>query len=646
MKKILYLTVFLVLLPTAVSAQFLFRDATDDAKIYQQSGGTQNIGPGVVVIDFDNDGWDDIYMAGGLNYDKLYRNNHDGTFTNVADSLFATHNDFRSHTRGGTAFDFNNDGLTDIYATTQNTDILWQNNGDGTFTNVSSTSGMASTLDQNESNGATFGDFNGDGYNDLFVARWVNEFYYNPVHPDSLIGYAFKGFPDWLYVNNGNGTFTERAKEFGVDGDTGCGNIGLFFDYDRDGDLDLFVGNDYGIEILSNRVYKNMLMETGHATFVRVDSEIGMEQKLFSMGIGPNDYDRDGDFDFYETNIGKQRLMQNNNNIFTDVGVQANIPDGIVGGNPKIETVTWTPLFADFDNDGWEDGFILHGHIQQILPGKLLTLDTSRFLRNLGNGTFEDVTPTSGIMYDRRGRGAALLDYDHDGKVDIVAGASGAADPLVGPTPDFKLFHNITPDANSGHWLQLKFTARRTAAEGIGTIADVWAGGAVRSRQISTGGGMGSIGSLTAYVGMGTYTKADSINVFWPADSARNRQIDHYYNISADHLYYIMENTEPKPNPKLISLTPLHTNGFVRTNKSASSARVYPNPANDFLKIQNLQPEVQKHFEIFDLLGIKHTDITGTENAFTVSISNLKPGCYNLRITSEGKSITKQFIKE
>src|SRR5205085_5063973 len=116
--------------------------------------------------------------------------------------------------------------------------------------------------------------------------------------------YTNKGFPNWFYVNNGDGTFTERAKEFNVDGDTGCSNIALFFDYDRDGDLDILVGNDFGVEEMPNRVFKNMLMETGTATFVDVTDSVGLNQKLFCMGIGPNDYNRDGNFDFYETTVG------------------------------------------------------------------------------------------------------------------------------------------------------------------------------------------------------------------------------------------------------------------------------------------------------------------------------------------------------
>ena len=637
MKLILYSAVIMLLVPVACYGQFLFEDATAASKINQQSVGTQNIGPGVVVFDFDNDGWEDLYLPGGLDSDRLFRNNHDGTFTDISDSTFRVHSGFRVSPRGGTAFDFDNDGWTDIYVCTEGDPIFWKNNGDGTFTDVIKKTGMVTSLDRNESNGASFGDFNGDGYNDLYVARWINEAY---SYKDSNgYHYANKGFPNWFYVNNGDGTFTERAKEFGVDGDTGTSNIALFFDYDRDGDLDILVGNDFGVQEMPNRVFKNRLMETGKATFVDMTDSIGLDQHLFCMGIGPNDYDRDGDFDFYETTVGPQRLMQNNNNIFTDVALQTNLPDGYLHGNKDSMTTTWTALFADFDNNGWEDGYIVHGYIGLAPPWNTLRIDTSVFLRNMG-GTFQNVTSASGVLFTHRGKGAALTDFDHDGKVDIVLGYLGVDDPPGKHISDFRLYHNITPSENSGHWLQMKFTAKRTAKEGIGTIVDVWAGGAVRSRQVSTGGGQASCNSLVAYVGLGKYTKADSVNVFWPADKFLHRQIDHYYNIAADHLYHITENMTDHPDTTLLE-------GVVPVLQTQAQApAVYPNPARNVLNIENLQASISKRFEIYDLLGIRQSDVTGTESAFSLSVGNLKPGCYVLRITTSGNSVTKQFIKE
>jgi hypothetical protein len=649
MKQLKYLLFLFFFVPALAQGQFLFKDVTASAGIFMSATGATEAGPGVVIFDLNGDGWDDIYMSGGIDSDKLFLNMKDGTFQNVATPNFTTHTHFNAakgwqdFPRGGIAFDYDNDGYPDIYSVCYNNDFLWHNNGDGTFTDVTRKAGISYSFDLNQSMSASFGDFRGIGLNDFYVARWIEEskFLNNGAQ------YAHKGFPNWLYINNGDGTFTESAKAYGVDGDTGTTNIAIFFDYDRDGDLDLLIGNDFGVELTPNEVWKNMLMETGEAKFVRVDSAIGLQTHIFCMGIGPNDYNRDGNFDFFETSFGHDSLMKNNGNgTFTNVSNKVLPPDnGYERSGSGFMTTTWTALFGDFDNDGWEDGFIVHGFEGAISPWITNPdeLDTSQFLHNYG-GIFEDKTDDAlgGDYLASRGRGAAYLDFNHDGKLDICYG-SMAKDPVV-QTSDFHLLQNITP--NPGHWMEMRFTARRTAKEGIGTIVDVWAGGIVRSRQVSTGGGFGSQNSLMQHVGLGEYSVADSIVVYWPCDKNRHRQIDRFYNISADHLYYIMENMGAKPDTNLISLNPITPPALAVQNVSAQSMTVYPNPASSTLHIQNIEALGIKHFEIYDLLGIKHLEMTGTENNFSLSVGGLQPGCYVLRITTDGNTITKRFIKE
>jgi hypothetical protein len=219
-------------------------------------------------------------------------------------------------------------------------------------------------------------------------------------------------------------------------------------------------------------------------------------------------------------------------------------------------------------------------------------------------------------------------------------GYLGVDDSPVQHISDFRVYHNVTPTENNGHWLQLKFTAKRTAKEAIGTIVDVWAGGKVCTRQVSTGGGQASCNSLTAYIGLGTFSKADSINVFWPADKFLHRQIDHYKNIPGNQFYHITENMTDKPDPTLIE--GVENDAQVTEQKPV----LYPNPAKNILNLRNLQPEGKKRFEIYDLLGIRQLDVTGTEGVFSLSVGNLKPGSYILRITTGGSSVTRQFIKE
>ena len=658
MKYMKFLLVFIFLLPGLAQAQYLFQDVTLPANLLMRSSETSDIGPGVVIFDLDGDGWDDIYMPGGLDSDKIFLNMHDGTFKNVATNSFAIHDpNRRLIPRGGSAFDYDNDGFPDIYAVCENRDILWHNNGDGTFTDKTRIAQLNYPLDQNESNSSTFGDFNGDGYNDLYVARWIQEAKFLSDGPGNDTGYAHKGFPNWFYVNNGNGTFSERAKEFGVDGDTGTSNIALFFDYDRDGDLDLFVGNDFGVQLKPNQVFKNMLMETGVATFVDVTKEIGMETHLFCMGIGPNDFNRDGKFDFYETSIGPEVLMQNKgDNTYSDVSskvlpggkITPGVPGYPIGANGYERhwtnmTTTWTALFSDFDNDGFEDAMIVHGYEGGLSPwlANQNRLDTTVFLHNNLGNVLDDVTDSALVdqsgkrMYlDIYGRGAAYLDYNHDGKVDICFAASGRN--LGVEMRDFRLLKNITPNTESpNHWLEMRFTAVRTAKEGIGTIIDVWAGGAVRSRQVSTGGGFGSQNSLMQHVGLGGFTKADSVIVYWPCDKYRNRTINKYFDVAADQILHFTEDTTAKSG--------VHD---TQSSHGMENISIYPSPVRNVLNVQNLDASVSNHFEIYDLLGIKKIDVKGSENTFSLSVRDLKPGCYVLRITSDGNTVTKRFIKE
>jgi hypothetical protein len=634
MKLAKYLFLLLVIMPGIASAQFLFKEVNKEAGIYMIATGASDAGPGVIIVDIDNDGWDDIYMSGGLDSDKLYHNMHDGTFQTILPPNITTHTasdgQWRAFTRGGIAFDYDNDGFTDLYLVCLNHDFLWHNNGDGTFTNTTRTANLNFPLDANQSMTATFGDIDGDGDNDFYVARWVELSKFS----EDNTNYAHKGFPNWMYMNNGNGTFTERAVEMHIDGDTGTTNIALLFDYDRDGDLDLLIGNDFGVTLTPNQVFKNMLMETGEATFVDVTKDIGMESHLFCMGIGPSDYNRDGNFDFYETTFGTDSMMMNNGD-GTFKGVRDRVlphGNGFERSGTGFMTTSWTALSGDFDNDGWEDYFIVHG-FEGAIPPWLTNpnqLDTSLFYHNFG-GRFEDYTDKAmdEKYFDFRMRGAASFDYNHDGKLDFCIASQGFNSPVE--PQDFRIIKNISTSSfeNNTHWLEMRFTAKRTAKEGIGTIVDVWAGGERHSRQVSTGGGFGSQNSLTQHVGLGEYPIADSIVIYWPADKNRHRQIDRYLNVKADTILNYVENTAADVAPV----------------PSKQTAVIYPSPVNSVLNVKNLEGTGQKHFEIYDLLGIKHLDITGNESTFTLSVGNLKSGCYVLRITVNGNVITKQFIK-
>jgi hypothetical protein len=238
-----------------------------------------------------------------------------------------------------------------------------------------------------------------------------------------------------------------------------------------------------------------------------------------------------------------------------------------------------------------------------------------------------------GQYIDLVARGAGYLDFNNDGKLDICLGSIGKG--LGWRTLDFRLLQNITPATeHPAHWLEMRFTAKRTAKEAIGTIIDVWAGGIVHSRQVSTGGGFGSQNSLMQHVGLGEYAVADSIIIYWPCDKHRNRTINRYYNVSADQMLHYTEDTTVTNHS---SVSSAHT---------MEQMKVYPSPARNILNVQSPEASGMKRFEIYDLLGIRHIDLTCSERVFSLSVGNLKAGCYILRVTANGNVVTKQFIKE
>ncbi|MEI8135401.1 MAG: FG-GAP-like repeat-containing protein [bacterium] len=632
----------LFLLPELGYSQYLFRDVTPSSRVYMRSTGADEAGPGAVVFDFNGDGWDDLYLSGGYDSDKIFINMHDGTFKDITPPNMSVHMTdasvkWRTFPRGGTAFDYDNDGLPDIYSACQSHDMLWHNNGDGTFTDVTVKAHLVMPLEVNQSMSASFGDYDGDGDNDFYVARWLAENNFGVDVLGNKIAYTYKGFPNWFYENNGDGTFTERAGEYHIDSDTATSNIPIFFDIDRDGDLDIILGNDNGIQLIPNKVYKNMLMETGHATFVEVSKAMHLDCHLLCMGIGIGDFNLDGNFDLYETTIGPDSLMMNNGDGTFKNASPARLPhgNGFERHGGTYICASWTPLVGDFDNNGLEDVFIVHGalgtffSLEHTNPTKH---DTSLFYENIG-GYFKDVTDEAmdGMYVDLKARGAAYFDYNHDGLLDIAL--MQLSDDPNSPIPDFHLLKNITPAIDPpNHWLELRFVAKRTAKEAIGTTIDVYAGGIVHTRQVSTGGGFGSQNSLMQHFGLGEYAIADSIIVYWPCDKYRHRQVDRYYNVKADAMLTYEES--------------MGTGAVHQKSTSTNDIRIYPTPATTQLTVTNLTPELQSHFEIFDVLGAKKMDTYGTSSERTLFLESLLPGSYYLRISSRDGSTTRPFVKQ
>ncbi|MGH9880984.1 MAG: FG-GAP repeat domain-containing protein, partial [Pyrinomonadaceae bacterium] len=401
----------------------------------------ESMSGGVALFDYDNDGYLDIYFVNSLTVDlvkankktksALYRNNRDGTFTDVADKAGVSDIGWGM---GVAAGDFNNDGFVDLYVTCVGPDHLLKNNGNGTFTDVTRTARVG---DPRWGAGASFVDYDHDGKLDLFVANYV-AFDFKKL-PEFGVGKLcqYKGVPvqcgprglpgdgDTLYRNNGDGTFTDVTQKAGVSDPNGYYGMGVICsDFDEDGWIDIFVANDSTPNFLYHNNGDGTFKEIGFTSGTAVN-ENGSEQG--SMGVTVADYNHDEKFDLFITNFDDDynTLYRNDgSNSFTDVSYAAKV------AALSLPYVGWGTKFFDYDNDGWVDLFVANGHVYPQIP----TYRQRNFLhKNNRDGTFVEVGAEAGAPFSEKrvGRGVAFGDLDNDGDVDVVINNLDGAPQLL-----------------------------------------------------------------------------------------------------------------------------------------------------------------------------------------------------------------------
>lgn len=476
----------------------------------------ESMSGGVALFDYDNDGDLDIYFVNSLTVDlvkskaktksDLYRNDGDGKFTEV--SVKAGVSDI-GWGMGAAVGDYNNDGFDDLYVTCLGPDHLLKNNGNGTFTDVTDKAGVN---DPRWSAGASFVDYDHDGDLDLFVANYVDfdidnlpEFgqgktcQYKSI-PVQCGPRGLKGAGDTLYRNEGNGTFTDVSKKAGVQDQDGFYGLGVISsDFDEDGLIDIFVANDS----TPNFHYKN----NGDGTFKEVGfsagtavNENGSEQG--SMGVTVGDYDHDGKFDLFVTNFADEynTLYHNDGrSSFTDLSYAAKV------AAVSLPYVGWGTKFFDYDNDGWVDLFIANGHVYPQLPN----YRQPRLLhRNNRDATFTEVSSQFGTVLteNRASRGVAFGDLDNDGDVDLVIG------DLDGPP---QLLRNDGGNANNS--VLIKTIGVKSNRSGIGARVKIVSGDLTQIDEVRSGDSYLSQSDLRLHFGLEKRIKVDLIEVRWPS---------------------------------------------------------------------------------------------------------------------------------
>ena len=515
--------VLLIVLTSMSVAAVTYVDVTDESGIhFRHSSGTrssllpEDMGSGAGFADIDNDGDIDLYVVnlpGPFKQDRnpvksgtanvLYRNNGNGTFTDITKTAGVGH---RGYGMGCVFADYDGDGSIDLYVTNYGANVLYRNNGDGTFHDVTGTAGVGCEL---WSTGAAFADVDGDNDLDLYVCNYVT---YDlekleqmkeeslqsgkPV-PSALNPHVFEPQDNVFYRNNGDGTFTDVTAETGIAAPGGRSMQAIFSDFDADNDLDLYVANDTSV----NYTYRN----DGSGVFTDMSAESWAADFRGSMGLAAGDYDGDGDVDLFmshwvdEENALYRNLLKEDGAAehirFVDESYTAMLAEA------SIKEIGWGTALFDYDNDGDLDIFVTNGStFQELKRPQVLIPQRDALFRNEGDGTFTDVSEITGVatLPIRVGRGATFGDYDNDGDVDIFIVNNYARPALL-----------RNDGGNRNNWLHVELIGTNTNRNAIGAKIKIKMGNRIQIREVYAGDSYMSFNSFITEFGVGSATQVE-----------------------------------------------------------------------------------------------------------------------------------------
>src|SRR5438552_910118 len=478
---------------------------------------------GVALLDYDSDGYLDIYLVGGaalpslvkdcpLYWNRLFHNNRDGTFTDVTEKAGVAGSGYATGVAVG---DYDNDGWPDIFVASVTGNQLFHNNGDGTFTDAADKAGVSGAMFKGKkmwSVGAGWFDYNNDGLLDLFVVNYCgwevnkdpNCFLKQGVHSYCDPKY-YPSLHNTLYRNNGDGTFTDVSVETGIAQHFGKGMSVSFADYDGDGYLDAFVANDTTPNFLFHNLKGKAFEEVGVTAGVSYAAD---GETLSGMGSDFRDVNNDGLPDIWHTAVEREEFP-----FFTNTGTGDFVDMTVASGLGSTSDMSgWSNGMFDFDNDGWKDLFVARSNVLDnisVLKPMRHYQEPNSVFRNLGNGKFADVSSLAGpdSQLEAAHRGAAFGDLDNDGRIDVVLSV------LNGPA---KILHNVSDNAN--HWILLRLVGTKSNRMGIGAqIRLVAQNGSVQWNEATTAVGYASSSDPRVHFGLGQNKRISSIEIRWPS---------------------------------------------------------------------------------------------------------------------------------
>jgi len=502
----------------------------------------ESMSGGVALIDYDRDGWPDIYftnaqsvemaLAGKKARSALYHNNHNGTFTDVTDKAGVG---YPCWAMGAAVGDYNNDGWPDLLVTCFGGVVLYRNNGDGTFTDVTRQSGLSN--DSGWATGAAFGDYDNDGWVDLFVSHYVALTLSNLPSFGSMKTCKYHGIdvqcgpkglngsPDNLYHNNADGTFTDVSKKASVDDPQNrFGLTAVWSDFNNDGRLDLFVTNDGQPNYLYRNDGDGRFTDVAYLAGVAVNQD-GAEQA--NMGVALGDYQHNGLFSLAITHFNDEytALFRNDGKMsFSDVSYASGIAPATTA------YVGWGDAFFDFDNDGWPDLLLVNGHVYPQVDSLDITAkyrEPGLLFLNQHDGTFKNISNLVGpaIQTPQVSRGMAVGDLFNDGRLDIVIenlkGGPMILQPQGGPT---------------NHWISFALEGTKSNRLALNARVKAIAGDLVQTGEVLSGGSYLSQNDLRLHFGLGSKDHVDRVEILWPDGKMEVRS-----NLAADRFYTIKE---------------------------------------------------------------------------------------------------------
>jgi enediyne biosynthesis protein E4 len=496
---------------------------------------------GVALFDYDEDGYLDIFFTNGAHLpglvkdddkysNRIYRNNHDGTFTDVTDRAGLRG---EGYSIGATAADYDNDGHVDLYVTGYNRNFLYHNNGDGTFTDVTEKAGVTGVSYSGKKLwgiAAAWVDYDNDGKLDLFVTNYLDwTFATSRVCGSSgkrlsCSPTLYKGQPNILYHNNGDGTFTDVSESMGISPHIGKGMGVAIADYNDDGWMDIFVANDNDRNFLFRNRGGKGFDEVGLESFVAyTDNGVPVS----SMGVDFRDWDNNGRPSIVVTALGGETfpLFRNEGNgLFCDDSYRAGIGFG------SFQMSGWGAGIQDFDNDGFKDLFTANSHVSENadIDEQQHYRQPNAAFRNMHDGTFQDVSREAGSALQIRAahRGSAFGDLNNDGKIDVVISAIGSPAEL--------LYNTSTGD---NHWILIRTVGTKSNRDGIGTRIKIsGTSGLVQYNHVTTAGSYASSNDPRVHFGLGTDKIIEEIELRWPSGKVQSLR-----KVKADQVLTVTE---------------------------------------------------------------------------------------------------------